>query len=180
MIRVSTSIYPSSFLTFEDHLLKLFLKATCLLFSLLTCETVLNSVPIFQLEVLFSTKLDNEITLHCQLISMTNCSTHFLHHVLVKLVELEHLVGERLDMGCLQKGHWSQFYHQKRIFLTLFVSRVLSLKVMAHPGTIIFFFLACINLFVSSGKKKFYTPFNLLNYLRVGTAFYFTFLCSVT
>ena len=85
---------------------------------------------------------------------MTFCSTHFLHHVLAKLVELEHLAGERLDMGCLQKGHWSQFYLRKRIFRTLFVSRVLSLKVMVRPGNtilvlnIFFCLLACISLFV--------------------------------
>jgi len=74
--------------------------------------------------------------------------------VLAKLVELEHLAGERLGMGCLQKGHWSQFYLQKRIFRTLFVSRVLSLKVMVRPGNtilvlnIFFCLLACISLFV--------------------------------
>ena len=57
-------------------------------------------------------------------------------------------------MGCLQKGHWSQFYLRKRIFRTLFVSRVLSLKVMVRPGNtilvlnIFFCLLACISLFV--------------------------------
>lgn len=37
-------------------------------------------------------------------------------------------------MVCLQKGRWNRFYLQRWIFRTLFVLRVLSLKVMAHPG----------------------------------------------
>ena len=113
-------------------LLKMYHQSTTIMCWHNTCETVLKQCPIFQIEVQFSTKVDNNTTLHCQLISVTYCSTHFLHHVLVKLVELEHLVGERLDMGCLQK--------LKRIFLTLFVLRVVSLKVMARPGTSILLF----------------------------------------
>jgi hypothetical protein len=50
------SIYPSSALSSEDHFVMFFLKAVCLLISLLTCEMVQNSFP-FLLGVLLSTQL---------------------------------------------------------------------------------------------------------------------------
>ena len=45
LIRVYMSIYPSSVLSSEYHFVMFFLKAVCLLFSLLTCEVVQNSFP---------------------------------------------------------------------------------------------------------------------------------------
>ena len=75
-------------------LLKMYHQSTTIMCWHNPCEIVLKQCPIFQLEVQFSTKLDNKITPHRQLISVTYCSTHSLHHVLVKLVELEHLVAE--------------------------------------------------------------------------------------
>jgi hypothetical protein len=45
LIRVYMSIYPTSVLSSEDHFVMFFLKAVCLLFLLLTCEMVQNSLP---------------------------------------------------------------------------------------------------------------------------------------
>ena len=55
-------------------------------------------------------------------------------------------------MVCLQKGRWNQFYLQRRIFRTLFVWRVLSLKVMALPGTNHFMLLPLLFAHFSIGE----------------------------